>query len=43
MVAEAMLLAEKGGADPAAIRDALKGGFADSGHPTTAWRADDHR
>ncbi len=29
-VAEAMLLAEKGGADPAAIRDALKGGFADS-------------
>ncbi len=30
LVAEAMLLAEKGGADPAAIRDALKGGFADS-------------
>ena len=30
VVAEAMLLAEKGGADPAAIRDALKGGFADS-------------
>ena len=29
-VAEAMLLAEQGGADPAAIRDALKGGFADS-------------
>ena len=29
LVAEAMLLAEKGGADPAAIRDALKGGFAD--------------
>lgn len=30
VVAEAMLLAEQGGADPAAIRDALKGGFADS-------------
>jgi len=30
VVAEAMLLAEKGGADPAAIREALKGGFADS-------------
>lgn len=30
VVAEAMLLAEKGGADPAAIRSALKGGFADS-------------
>ena len=30
VVAEAMLLAEKGGADPAAIRDALQGGFADS-------------
>ena len=29
-VAEAMLLLEKGGADPAAVRDALKGGFADS-------------
>ncbi|MEM9332797.1 MAG: NAD(P)-dependent oxidoreductase [Pseudomonadota bacterium] len=29
-VAEAMLIAEQGGADPAAIRDALKGGFADS-------------
>lgn len=29
-VAEAMLLAEKGGADPAALRAALKGGFADS-------------
>ena len=30
VVAEAILLAEKGGADPAAICDALKGGFADS-------------
>ncbi|MCB1439243.1 MAG: NAD(P)-dependent oxidoreductase [Nitratireductor sp.] len=30
VVAEAMLFAEKGGADPAAIRQALKGGFADS-------------
>lgn len=30
VVAEAMLLAEKGGSDPAAVRDALKGGFADS-------------
>lgn len=30
VVAEAMLLAEKGGADPAAVRQALKGGFADS-------------
>jgi len=30
VVAEAMLLAKKGGADPGAIRDALKGGFADS-------------
>ena len=30
VVAEAMFLAEKGGADPAAIRQALKGGFADS-------------
>lgn len=30
VVAEAMYLAEKGGADPAAIRSALKGGFADS-------------
>lgn len=29
-VAEAMLLLQKGGADPAAVRDALKGGFADS-------------
>lgn len=29
-VSEAMLLLEKGGADPAAVRDALKGGFADS-------------
>ena len=29
-VAEAMLLAESGGADPAALRAALKGGFADS-------------
>lgn len=29
-VAEAMLLAEAGGADPAALRAALKGGFADS-------------
>lgn len=29
-VAEAMLLVQKGGADPAAVRDALKGGFADS-------------
>ena len=29
-VAEAMLLLEKGGADPVAVRDALKGGFADS-------------
>ena len=29
-VAEAMLLLEKGGADPAAVRQALKGGFADS-------------
>lgn len=29
-VAEAMLLLEKGGADPAAVRTALKGGFADS-------------
>lgn len=30
VVAEAMLFAQKGGADPAAIRDALRGGFADS-------------
>ena len=30
VVAEAMLLARQGGADPAAIRDALRGGFADS-------------
>ena len=29
-VAEAMLLIEEGGADPAAVRRALKGGFADS-------------
>ena len=29
-VAEATLLAQKGGADPAALRSALKGGFADS-------------
>lgn len=29
-VAEAMLLAEQGGADPAALRQALSGGFADS-------------
>jgi len=29
-VAEAMLLLETGGANPAAVRDALKGGFADS-------------
>ena len=30
IVAEATLLAERGGADPAALRAALKGGFADS-------------
>ena len=30
VVAEATLLAQKGGADPAALRDALRGGFADS-------------
>lgn len=30
VVAEAMMLAEHGGADPAAIRAALRGGFADS-------------
>ena len=30
VVAEALLLAEKGGADPAAVRRALLGGFADS-------------
>ncbi|MEO9649441.1 MAG: NAD(P)-dependent oxidoreductase [Roseobacter sp.] len=29
-VAEAMLLVEQGGADPAAVREALQGGFADS-------------
>lgn len=29
-VAEATLLAQKGGADPVALREALKGGFADS-------------
>jgi 3-hydroxyisobutyrate dehydrogenase-like beta-hydroxyacid dehydrogenase len=29
-VAEALLLAERGGADPARVRDALLGGFADS-------------
>ena len=29
-VAEALLLASAGGADPAGVRDALKGGFADS-------------
>jgi 2-hydroxy-3-oxopropionate reductase len=29
-VAEALVLAERGGADPAAVRDALRGGFADS-------------
>ena len=29
-VAEAMLMLQKGGADPAAVRTALKGGFADS-------------
>lgn len=29
-VAEAMLLLEQGGADPQSVRDALKGGFADS-------------
>lgn len=29
-VAEAMLLVEQGGADPAAVREALRGGFADS-------------
>jgi 3-hydroxyisobutyrate dehydrogenase-like beta-hydroxyacid dehydrogenase len=30
VVAEALLLAERGGADPAKVRDALLGGFADS-------------
>lgn len=30
VVAEAMLLLRQGGADPAAVRNALKGGFADS-------------
>jgi 2-hydroxy-3-oxopropionate reductase len=29
-VAEAMLMLQKGGADPAAVRSALRGGFADS-------------
>ncbi|NIP94228.1 MAG: NAD(P)-dependent oxidoreductase [Akkermansiaceae bacterium] len=29
-VSEALLLAERGGADPAAVREALRGGFADS-------------
>jgi len=29
-VAEALVIAEKGGADPAAVREALRGGFADS-------------
>jgi 2-hydroxy-3-oxopropionate reductase len=29
-VAEALLLAEKGGADPAAVREAIRGGFAES-------------
>lgn len=29
-VAEALLLAERGGADPAKVREALRGGFADS-------------
>ena len=29
-VSEALLLAERGGADPAAVREALQGGFADS-------------
>jgi 2-hydroxy-3-oxopropionate reductase len=29
-VAEAMLMLEEGGANPAAVRDALRGGFADS-------------
>lgn len=29
-VAEALLLAEAGGADPAAVRDAIRGGFAES-------------
>ncbi len=29
-VAEALLLAEKGGADPGAVRDAIRGGFAES-------------
>ncbi|NVO16291.1 MAG: NAD(P)-dependent oxidoreductase [Rhodoplanes sp.] len=29
-VAEALILAERGGADPAKVRDALRGGFADS-------------
>ncbi|MCW2240041.1 NAD(P)-dependent oxidoreductase [Azospirillum canadense] len=29
-VAEALLLAERGGADPAKVRDALRGGFAES-------------
>jgi 2-hydroxy-3-oxopropionate reductase len=30
MVAEALLLAQAGGADPARVREALSGGFADS-------------
>lgn len=30
IVAEAMLLAEAGGADPAAMRAAIRGGFAES-------------
>jgi 3-hydroxyisobutyrate dehydrogenase-like beta-hydroxyacid dehydrogenase len=30
IIAEAMLLAEEGGADPAAVRNALRGGFAES-------------
>jgi 2-hydroxy-3-oxopropionate reductase len=29
-VAEALLLAQKGGADPAAVREAIRGGFAES-------------
>ncbi len=38
-VAEALLLCQQGGADPAKVREAISGGFADSRIHAGAWRA----
>ena len=42
-VAEALLLAEQGGADAAKVREALLGGFADFDRSAPSWEAHDRR